>query len=288
LALSAASAVLLGSQLVLAGETVTFQHQDARYLLPDQSEGGLAYVPDTVTDPATPVPLVVFLHGMNPEGALHLWFGGGGYDLRDHLEQVARANDTSFVVAAPSNTRRAGYYKNLWHGFNTADFVEDTARAVDALAVIDEDRVFVVGHSAAGCNLHGGLLTAAAAEEPVHVRGLLLIDTCLDGDVAHRIAARSRGTRLWVTWQDVTWPREPGVFFDVVDREEPPGAWFRMQKIDTASSRPHTSVVLPSLLRMLRLWILQDQPSPDLHPIPRSTPHPAPLRTATASTPQKR
>ena len=173
LALIVTVAVLAGTRSAQARYTITFQHRDSHYLLPDQSEGGLVYVPDTVTDPTTPVPLVVFLHGMNPEHALHLWFGGGGYDLRDHFEQFAEVHDASFVVAAPSNTRHAGYYRNLWQGFDTAAFVKDTARALNGVAVIDENRVFVVGHSAAGCNLNGGLLTAAATAGPIHIRGHL-------------------------------------------------------------------------------------------------------------------
>ena len=285
LALIVIVAVWVGTRSAQARCTITFQHRDSHYLLPDQREGGLAYVPDTVTDPTAPVPLVVFLHGTNPEHALHLWFGGGGYDLRDHFEQFAEVHDASFVVAAPSNTRHASYYRNLWQGFDTAAFVKDTARALNGVAVIDEDRVFVVGHSAAGCNLNGGLLTAAATAGPIHIRGLLLIDTCLDRDVGHRIAAHQVGTRLWVTWQDVTWPREPDVFFDVVDQEEPQGAWFRMQKINTTSSRPHTAVVLPSLLRMLKLWVLEDRAPTNLDQPPGSTPHAGPVKTADAGQP---
>lgn len=253
------ASVLAGATSIQAGQTITFGHRDAQYLWPGQRQGGLAYVPETVVDPTVPVPLVVFLHGTNPEGTLHNWFGGGGYDLRDHIEQFARAHDAAFVVSAPSNTRRAGFYKNLWQGFDASAFVEDTARALQARALIDENRVFVFGHSAAGCNLEGGLLSASAARGRVRVKGLFLVDTCLDGDVARRLVERWNETPLWVTWQDVTWKREPDAFSEVMARGLAPGSWFLMQRIDTNSLRPHTSLVLPSLLRLLTQWVINDE-----------------------------
>ena len=257
--LSIGGVVLLGAGTVHAGQTLNFQHRDARYLCPGQKQGGLAFIPDTVTDPKTPVPLVVFLHGLNAGATLHPWFGGGEYDLRGHLEQFARAHALAFVLAAPSNTRDAGYYRNLWQGFDTSEFVEDTARAVSGEALIDESRVFVAGHSAAGCNLRGGLLTAALPEGRVHAKGLLLIDTCLDDDVARRLADRWPETQLWVTWQDVTWKRKPEVFRDAVDQWQPLGAWFRMQRIETEAITPHQALVLPSLLRMLTRWVSRNE-----------------------------
>ena len=276
LVLSIASAVVLGAGRLHAGQTLTFDYRDERYLWPGQTEGGLAYVPETVTDPTAPVALVVFLHGLNADGTLHLWFGGGGYDLRDHIEQFAMAHHAAFVVAAPSNTRGASFYKNLWPGFDTSDFVEATERAVEGTALIDESRVFVVGHSAAGCNPHGGLLTAAPAAGRVHVSGLMMIDTCLDGDVARRLATRWPYTKLWVTWQDITWQREPDAFFDVIGHEEPPGDGFRMQRLETDSRCPHTAVVLPSLLRMLTRWVIRDAaPEDDSFPVSRSPREPA-------------
>jgi hypothetical protein len=279
-ALGVASAVALGADRAHAGQTVTFDYRDDRYLWPGQTEGGLAFIPQTVTDPAAPVPLVVFLHGLNADGTLHIWFGGGGHDLRDPIEQIATAHHSAFLVAAPSNTRGASFYKNLWPGFDTSDFVEATERAIEGKALIDRSRVFVVGHSAAGCNPNGGLLTAAPADGQDHVSGMLMIDTCLDEHVAHRLATRWPETRLWVTWQDSTWQRDTDAFVDVINREQPLGAWFRMQRIETASSCPHTAIVLPSLLRVLAQWVIKDDPPvDDSHPAAVPPPEPAGLGT---------
>ncbi|MFC1641888.1 hypothetical protein ACFL5O_04250 [Myxococcota bacterium] len=254
----AAVGMLMANPLQAHGaETVYFAHRDAAYLWPGQRRGGLAFVPSTVK-PEVPVPLVVFLHGVNARGVVHSWFGGGRWDLRDKLEQIARQTEAQFVVAAPSHTRRASFCGTLWQDFDTQALVEDATQAVAGLATIDLDQIYLVGHSGAGCNPEGGLLGAVAPRSSFHPRGLLAIDTCLDKKVARHLAHRPADTRLWVTWQDASWRRATDEFRAVLESQQPDDAWFRMETVETHSRDPHNAVVLPSIRRMIKEWIAMD------------------------------
>ncbi len=246
--------------------TVYFDYNDARSLWPGQRRGGMAFVPSTV-EPTEPVPLLVFLHGVNPTGVLHSWLGGGQWDLRDQLEQLAVRTKARFVVTAPSQTRQATACSSLWQGFDLEGLISSTSLALASEASIDSTRVYVVGHSGAGCNLDGGLLSAVAPHGSVVPRGILAIDTCLDQEVGSRFARRSPETRLWVTWQDISWKRSPDEFRDAVEREQPADAWFRMEILETNPRDPHNGIVMPSLQRMIEEWVASEQvQSPRLPP----------------------
>jgi len=144
-----------------AGKSFDFAFHDEEYLLPRQHSGGRAYVPKQVTADA-PVPLVVFLHGVNRRNRLHMWLGAGPADLRARLDKwIAQGDLPPAVLAAPSQTRDALWPAMLWTGIELDEFVAAAEKAVAGRARISRDHVIVAGHSGAGCNADGGLLKIA-------------------------------------------------------------------------------------------------------------------------------
>ncbi|RYE94968.1 MAG: hypothetical protein EOO75_00535, partial [Myxococcales bacterium] len=141
-----------------------FAFEDERYLLPHQKEGGLVYVPSAVPAGAS-VPLVIFLHGNNPNGPLHRGLGSGaglltssneieaGYDLRPVVqEMIDRGTMAPVMVGGPSQTREASKGRDMWPTFDPFAFVDAAERSLGDRARVDRERVVVVGHSGAGCS----------------------------------------------------------------------------------------------------------------------------------------
>ena len=240
-----------------AGKSIDFEFHDEEYLLPRQHGGGRAYVPKQVTGD-DPVPLVVFLHGVNRRNRLHMWLGSGPADLRARLDRsIARGDLPPAVLAAPSQTRDALWPGTLWTGIDLAEFVAATERAVAGRARISRDQVIVAGHSGAGCNLEGGLLKIAADRGAISPIGIVALDTCLDAEVGQALAQASESTRIAAYWQSVIWRRKVVDFaigFGLVRQEYPPGNdWF--EHVDAKGRWPHDALVAPSLLEAISVFL---------------------------------
>jgi len=250
------SALLLSSN-ARAGKTIDFAFHDEEYLNPRQHGGGRAYIPKQVTADA-PVPLVVFLHGVNRRNRLHMWLGSGPADLRARLDTwIARGDLPPAVLAAPSQTRDALWPAMLWTGLDLDEFVTAAERAVAGRARIARDQVIVAGHSGAGCNLEGGLLKIAADRGAIRPIGLVALDTCLDAEVGQALARASDSTRIATYWQSVIWHRKVVDFaigFGLVRQEYPPGNdWF--EHVNATGRWPHDALVVPSLLQAISVLL---------------------------------
>ena len=233
-----------------AGKSFDFAFHDEEYLLPRQHGGGRAYVPRQV-NADDPVPLVVFLHGVNRRNRLHMWLGAGPADLRAKFDTwIARGDLPPAVLAAPSQTRDALWPTMLWTGIDLDEFVAAAERAVEGKARISREQVIVVGHSGAGCNLEGGILKIAADRGATRPIGIVALDTCLDGEVGQALARASETTRIATYWQSVMWHRKVVDFtigFSLVRQEYPPGSdWF--EHVNPTGRWPHDALVAPSLL----------------------------------------
>jgi hypothetical protein len=113
-----------------AGKTFDFEFHDEENLYPGQHNGGRAYVPKQV-NAEEPVPLVVFLHGLNRFNQLHMWLGPGPDDLRARLDDwIKRGDLPPAVIAAPSQTREALWPSTLWTGIDLDEFVTAAERAI--------------------------------------------------------------------------------------------------------------------------------------------------------------
>ena len=141
------------------GTTIAFPYEQRRLLHSRNGSGGLAYVTSGELERGAALPVVVFLHGMNADEQMHPWFSSPSGDLRAVVEPlVASGSVAPFILAAPTQTRFATGATVMWPRFDLADFLDATDRALDGLAHVDRGRVIVVGHSAAGCNVEGGIL----------------------------------------------------------------------------------------------------------------------------------
>jgi hypothetical protein len=185
-----------------------FPYRDADFLFGGETNGGMVVVPDAVPR-GEKAPLVVLLHGVNPEPVLHMWFGVKAYPDLSALsaQMIASRASVPFIFAAPSQTKGAMSGRHMWQDFDLDDFVRAVDAAVGARAAIDRDAVYVIGHSGAGCNPDGGLLRVARAPSLVVPRGILAIDTCMDEDSGPALGSAPESAKVWVRWQPEIWPR---------------------------------------------------------------------------------
>jgi hypothetical protein len=169
------------------------------------------------------LPVLVFLHGNNGEAIKHRWMGGGneGDVRRMASEMMESGMIPPIIVAAPSsidpNTMtNAGA---AWPAFDLDLFLDKTADRLGSAAVLDRGRVIVAAHSGGGCNIRGGLNTAAHAKS-TPVLAAFSIDTCMLLDLAKELAHVRPSTHVVVSWQSISWPeREFGGFKTVFLKE---------------------------------------------------------------------
>jgi pimeloyl-ACP methyl ester carboxylesterase len=176
----------------------------------DEAWVGRMFVPrEALGGQGSPKPLVVFLHGVNTDHTRFRFVGGKPEepDLRIIVARlVERGAIPPLVLGAPTTTVACDLPITLWPSFDLDRFVERAVRALRPHAAIDLERVVVVGHSGAGCNATGGLMSAVAGTS-LHLRGVLSVDTCMAESDAQLAAITPPGTDLIVTWQPLTWPR---------------------------------------------------------------------------------
>jgi len=241
-----------GPSPAAAAQTVYFAHDDARYLYGHQREGGAALVPDPPSVEIA-LPLVVFLHGTNPSGALHLWMGGGGRDLRPLVRGLMRQQAVRpLVFAAPSQTKQAALARTAWQGFDLQHFVDDLVSATSNLVQIDRTQVMLVGHSAAGCNPQGGLVGEPWSDPRDTLRALVSIDPCLNKQLGRALARRPASVPLWLSWQSAIWKRSPKQFTAGLTEHRPEGRVDRLLELPTDGPNPHEAIVPVALERALR------------------------------------
>lgn len=205
--LALAVTFLSGAAAAASGSTLYFDHDTSSLLEKGEQLGGAVYVPADVDTP-TALPLVVFLHGTNPTGALHLWMGGGpAPDLREIVDAwTGSSRPAPFLLAAPSQTRGAGTGSTLWPTFDLSSFVDHAEAALPTTVEVDRQRILVVGHSGAGCNGLGGLASIANTATPF---ALVALDTCLDDPLAAALRkSATDGVHVSVYFQRAIWPRD--------------------------------------------------------------------------------
>jgi hypothetical protein len=267
---SATAVAMLTLAWPAAAETRYFEHRDDRYLYHAQNRGGAALLPEAAS-PDSPVPLVVFLHGTSSSGELHLWLGGGSRDLRPLATRLMRAGGVQpFVLAGPSQTKRASLARSLWSGFDLELFVEDVVQATRDAVQIDRARVLFMGHSGAGCNPTGGLSTDFWTNGHISPFAVVSIDTCLDEEMGGAFARRPAAVPLSVWWQPALWARAPNEFWSALQQNKPAGRVDIMTKVSVTGANPHDAIVPLAFERTLReLLSLDTQPVEDSTSVPK-------------------
>jgi hypothetical protein len=181
------------------GTTTMFPYEQQRLLAPYNPNGGLAYVTRGVPREGS-VPVVVFLHGMNAYGQMHMGFGAPFTDLRTVVDALVGAGRVApLVLAAPTHTRGAFAARRMWPDFDIEDFLAATEAAVGGAVHLDRTRVVVVAHSGGACNPgHGVFSPSVRRASPLAV---LAIDTCLYDDVIPELASLADDVPLRFYWQ---------------------------------------------------------------------------------------
>lgn len=260
-ALAALLSVSVGFAQRLEAKSLYFPHQDQHLLYQYQKNGGAALLPNDVS-PERPLPLVVFLHGTNPTAETHLWFGGGGKDLRPVAQRLMDSGDVApFVFAAPSQTKNAGLARKVWQGFDLNRFVDDVIQATSGQVTIDRQRVILAGHSGAGCNPNGGLATDFwSAGTPLPL-ALVAIDPCLDRTMGGAFARRPVDVPLLLWWQAAIWVREPVKFSAALGSNKPEARIDRVREVPPTGPNPHEAI-LPIALESALRELLAAPPAP--------------------------
>jgi hypothetical protein len=184
------------------GAKVT-QHHDESYVNRIYLPAGVAAA--SVRDP---LPLLVFLHGVNRTHRAHRFSGNeGDPDIRQIVGALVDEGAVPpLVLAAPSSVLSCDYPLSMWPSFDLDRLVEDTARTLRGRVSLDRGRVVLVGHSGAGCNATGGVF-GAVHESTLALRSVMLVDTCLAPDNAPGLTTLAPSTDIVVTYQTRSWDR---------------------------------------------------------------------------------
>lgn len=234
---------------------VTFAFEDARYLRDGEHEGGLAHA-TTTRDPAA---LVVFLHGVNEAGPLHRGLGAGTYDVRAVIDDLIGSGAIEApILAGPSQTRDAWTGSKLWADFDLAAFVDATEKATGGK--IDRGRVILVGHSGAGCNASGGMLSPMTKLKPM---AFVALDTCMDERFGKLWAAAANIAPVHIAYQDLIWPREVAAFKTAIDLALAKGRSATVTRYNSPTLNPHEEVVSLGLRSVLPTLLPPPQPADD-------------------------
>jgi len=248
-------------------ERVVFPFDDARYLRGGQENGGMVFVPPLDGEDADDaLPLVVFLHGVNPSSALHPWLGGAvTTDLTKLASAMIDAGRTRpFLLAAPTESRDAMAGRRMWQSFDLDAFVDAVDASLAGKANVARDRVIVLGHSGAGCNPDGGLLKIATHPGAIVPAALVAIDTCLDEESGDALGSAPAGTQVFVRWQRALWSRPVDRFVDAFDAAAHASgrAELDMREGLASGGNPHEEIVPESLTELLPALLEPDWSSP--------------------------
>jgi hypothetical protein len=221
--------------------------------------------------PEKPLPLLVFIHGLNTELIRHRWMGGGqeGDIRRIAAELMEQGRIPPTLVAAPSSIvpEAVAVARTSWPDFDLNQFVDLTAERLRGVATVDRGRVIVAGHSGGGCNKSGGIAAAVRAATPVHAA--LVIDACMDVDTATVLAGAPQTAHVIVSWQPITWTKRPVRDFERAFRREValhppvPGVLRTVEQLHPSDPRPHDAMV-PLVLRRWLPSLLSPDAAPDL------------------------
>jgi predicted Zn-dependent peptidase len=257
----------------LDGATLDYAY-DARDIgHPERAWLGRAFVHTSAAaaGPAAPLPIVVFIHGLNTDRIKYRWNGGGNEgDVRRIIADLIESGRIPpTLIAAPSSIIPAAIANAVtsWPAFDLDRFLDLTAERLAGVATIDRSRVIVAGHSGAGCNPKGGL--PAAIHGKTRPLAALSIDTCMLPSVAVELARAHPSTHIVVSWQTQTWAKRPiagfkSAFLKEITITPPnPGVLRELEHVTPTEPMPHDAMVPLTLKTWLpRLLAPSPRPTP--------------------------
>ncbi len=192
----------------LPGKTIDFAYDAKDVKVPSRAYLGRVFVHDQVVDVTKPMPIVIFMHGLNKALIKYRWMGGGdeGDVRRIVSDLIDEGKIPPVLLAAPSSIQPdAVSHDASFPVFDFDQFLDLTEKSLDGVAVIDRSRIIVAGHSGAGCSAGGGIVAAVRAKSVP--RSVISIDTCMGPDLAKTLSKAPAQTNVVVTWQTATWDR---------------------------------------------------------------------------------
>ena len=190
----------------LPGDTYGYDYDGRDIGHPERAWLGRAYVPPRAKQARGPVPLVVFLHGLNKALIEYRWMGGGKEgDVRRIIgDLVGRRAIEPVVIAGPSSVIASQVSRGAsWNYFDLDNYIDRTSQRLDGVVSIDESRIVVAGHSGAGCSSAGGLATVGKSRRAL--LAILSIDTCMGGFLAESLGRSKPNTHVVVSYQTNSW-----------------------------------------------------------------------------------
>ena len=223
--------------------TTKFSFQHKRFMFSRQGPGSIAYLPRAATADK-PLPIVVFLHGLNVDEKENPEFDQTPLDLRVVADDlIAEGKVRPFILAAPTHSRYARGTRVMWHDFDLQAFIASTEEALAGRAHVDRDNVILVGHSGGGCNPTGGLLAPN-----VKLRAALAIDTCLDEKTMPALLAVADKTNVFFGYQRTVWQRPFDEFAEACATKGPS---CKTQEFSGFHLNPHREVLRAALSAFL-------------------------------------
>lgn len=203
----------------LRGRTIDVAYDGKDVKGPGRAYTTRIFLHDEALRTRRPMPLVVFMHGLNRDLIPHRWMGGGNEgDVRRIVSELIDAGKIPPVIlAGPGSIERAAVSGGS--SFPVFDFdklLDQIEQGAAPHASFDRKRVIVTGHSGAGCSDQGGIIAATRTREPV--LAIVSIDTCMPGALATALGNATPSTHVIVTWQ-IAWDR-PFTHFEKVFRKE--------------------------------------------------------------------
>lgn len=257
----------------LEGTTYDYDYDGKVDGHPERRWLGRVFVPKKAAEKAaSPLPVLVFLHGTNAEKIKYRWMGGGqeGDVRRIVSEMIDSGQVPPMLVAAPSSIDpntivNAGL---SWPAFDLDNFLDRTTERLAGTAVIDRARVIVAAHSGGACNIRGGLASALRARNTPVLAGFS-IDTCMLFDLAKELAHARPSMHVVVTWQTLSWDREFSGFRTYFTREmkkapsPDPGVLRELYQESQPGPMAHDAMVGITLRKYLPRVLGQTPPAPD-------------------------
>jgi hypothetical protein len=253
------------------GNTYDYAYDASDVGRPEQAWAGRVFVHGKAAGkPEQTLPLLVFLHGLNIERIDYRWMGGGQEgDVRRIVSDLIEGGTVPpMLIAAPTSVNQVavGNAATCWPAFDLDTFLDRTTAELAGKAKVDRTRIIVAGHSGAGCNVKGGVVTALKAKAPV-LAGLV-IDSCMGLDLAKELPHLRPTLHVVVSWQTSSWQNRPfHAFRDVFLREVkklPPseGVLRELSHEQLPMPMPHDAMVEQTLKKWLPRLLSPPAPAP--------------------------
>lgn len=245
----------------LSGRTYDYHYDGKKDGTRKRAWFGRAYLPKRAIGAEDPLPLLVFLHGLNKELIKYRWMGGGSEgDVREIVgAMVDDGRLPPMIIAGPSSVVRSEVSKGAsWNHFDHDNFIDRTIERLDGLAKVDASRIIVSGHSGAGCSQDGGLATASPFSR--RLQALIVIDTCMAGAFAKSLTTETDArTHVIVGYQTIAWKRPfkefEGLFARGVKKHPPKENVLRKLDLQKPEGDPHNGTVAITFERWLpQVW----------------------------------